>query len=150
MINIKEALYQNCKRFIDDKSETIHQIMNSNQNALLSETKSSAGDKHETGRAMLQLEMEKASQQFSVISNMNEILQKMDIQKKNKIAKLGALIYTNKGNYFLAISMGLVFVMDVEFFVLSPSSPVGKLLLGKKENDEVIFNGNKIRILEIY
>ena len=77
MKNIKEEILLNCKKFVTDKLEIVNQIIISNQNALQSETKSSAGDKHETGRAMLQLEMEKASQQFSVISNMNEVLQRI-------------------------------------------------------------------------
>ncbi len=45
-------------------------LHNPNKKALFSETKSSAGDKHETGRAMLQLEMEKTSQQLAVINQM--------------------------------------------------------------------------------
>jgi len=149
MKNIKEEIFLNCKKFVEDKLETVNQIITSNQNALQSETKSSAGDKHETGRAMLQLEMEKASQQFSVISNMNEILQKIDIHSENKIAKLGSLIYTNQGVYFLAISIGKMNIAGKEIFVISPSSPIGKLLLGKVKADTFIFNGNEIKILDI-
>ena len=54
--------------------DTVEQIISSNQKALQSETKSSAGDKHETGRAMLQLEIEKASQQFKAIRDMRTVL----------------------------------------------------------------------------
>lgn len=149
MKNIKEEIFIKCKQFVDSKLETINQIIVSNQNALQSETKSSAGDKHETGRSMLQLEMEKASQQFSVISSMNEILQKIDINANNKIAKLGSLIYTNQGNYFLAISVGQIEVLKKDYFVVSPSSPIGKLLLGKSKGDTFLFNGNKIKVMEI-
>ena len=149
MKNIKEEIFIKCKQFVDSKLEIINQIIVSNQNALQSETKSSAGDKHETGRAMLQLEMEKASQQFSVISSMNEILQKIDINANNKIAKLGSLIYTNQGNYFLAISVGQIEVLKKNYFVVSPSSPIGKLLLGKSKGDTFLFNGNKIKVMEI-
>jgi len=149
MKNIKEEIFLNCKKFVDNKLSLVNEIITSNQNALQSETKSSAGDKHETGRAMLQLEMEKASQQFSVISNMNEILQKIEILKKNEIAKLGSLIYTNQGIYFLAISIGKMDVVGKEIFVISPSSPIGKLLLGKVIGEKFYFNDNQIEILEI-
>lgn len=149
MKNIKENIFLNCKKFVDNKLSLVNEIITSNQNALQSETKSSAGDKHETGRAMLQLEMEKASQQFSVISNMNEILQKIEILKKNEIAKLGSLIYTNQGIYFLAISIGKMDVVGKEIFVISPSSPIGKLLLGKVIGEKFYFNDNQIEILEI-
>ncbi len=149
MKNYKEEIFLKCKKFVDDKLEIVNQIIISNQNALQSETKSSAGDKHETGRAMLQLEMEKASQQFSVISNMNEVLQRIDINTNNKIAKLGSLIHTNQGSYFLAISVGKIDIVDGEIFVISPSSPIGKLLLGKVIGETVYFNGKQIEILEI-
>ncbi len=149
MKNIKEEIFLNCKKFVDNKLSLVNEIITSNQNALQSETKSSAGDKHETGRAMLQLEMEKASQQFSVISNMNGILQKIEILKKNEIAKLGSLIYTNQGIYFLAISIGKMDVVGKEIFVISPSSPIGKLLLGKVIGEKFYFNDNQIEILEI-
>jgi len=147
---IKEELYKNCRKFIDDKLITVNQIISSNQKALQSETKSSAGDKHETGRAMLQLEMEKASQQFEVTSTMNEVLKKIDIKRVNENVKLGSLICTNQGCYFLAISVGPVKVSQEEYFVISSSSPIGKLLLGKHKNDSFIFNQKEIKILEIY
>jgi len=149
MKNLKEELFNKCKQIVASKLATITQIIESNQNALQSETKSSAGDKHETGRAMLQLEMEKASQQFSVISNMNEVLQRIDINSNNRIAKLGSLIHTNQGIYFLAISVGKIDIVDKEIFVISPSSPIGKLLLGKVIGETIYFNGKQIEILEI-
>jgi len=150
MKNIKEELYKNCRKFIEDKLITVNQIISSNQKALQSETKSSAGDKHETGRAMLQLEMEKASQQFEAISMMNEVLLKIDIKNVDENVKLGSLIYTNQGCYFLAISVGMVKVSQEEYFVISTSSPIGKLLLGKHKNDTFIFNQKEIKILKIY
>ena len=58
-MNTKQKLFNACKEFVQDKLSTIEKTIQSNKSALNSETKSSAGDKHETGRAMLQLEMEK-------------------------------------------------------------------------------------------
>ena len=69
---------------MNKRAQTVEEIISSNQKALHSETKSSAGDKHETGRAMLQLEMEKASQQLEGISQMNEILSKIDFSEESK------------------------------------------------------------------
>ena len=58
-MNIKEELLKKCHQFVNNRLQNIEETISSNQTALQSETKSSAGDKHETGRAMLQLEMEK-------------------------------------------------------------------------------------------
>jgi len=146
---IKKKLLESCKNIVDTKYETVIKIMASNKKALESETKSSAGDKHETGRAMLQLEMEKASQQFASISSMQEVLRKMDVSKKNEIGKLGSLIFTNIGTYFLAISIGQININDSDIFVISPSSPIGKLLLGRKKGDIFLFNGKEIKVEEV-
>ena len=64
-LKIKEVLFKECEDFVNKRLQTVEDIISSNQKALQSETKSSAGDKHETGRAMLQLEMEKAGQQLA-------------------------------------------------------------------------------------
>ncbi|WP_298779327.1 3-oxoacyl-ACP synthase [uncultured Polaribacter sp.] len=146
---IKHQLFKQCEAFVDKRLQTVEEVISSNQKALQSETKSSAGDKHETGRAMLQLEMEKAGQQLSGISQMKQVLAKIDISKTSKIAHLGSVIQTNFANYFLSISVGKLKVSDNDYFAISVSSPIGKLLLGKHENDEVLFNGKTIKILKI-
>ncbi|WP_392348668.1 3-oxoacyl-ACP synthase [uncultured Polaribacter sp.] len=110
-------------------------MLSSNQKALQSETKSSAGDKHETGRAMLQLEMEKAGQQLAGITQMKVVLSKIDVLKSSKNACLGSIIITDKARYFLSLSAGQLVVEDKRYFAISVSSPIGKLLLGKQEKD---------------
>ena len=124
-------------------------MLSSNQKALQSETKSSAGDKHETGRAMLQLEMEKAGQQLAGITQMKVVLSKIDILKTSKNACLGSVIITAKVSYFLSISAGQLIVADKSYFAISVSSPMGKLLLGKQEKEVISFNGKTIEIIGI-
>ena len=148
-MNFKKELYRLCKTYIDKGLETVEDIISSNQKALQSETKSSAGDKHETGRAMLQLEMEKAGQQLAGISQMSLVLAKIDISNTSVKVHLGSLIYTDKATYFLSISAGKLTAYGEDFFAISVSSPIGKLLLGKQENEEVYFNGNCIKIAKI-
>ena len=148
-MKLKEALYLQCKVFVNKRLETVSEIISSNQKALQTETKSSAGDKHETGRAMLQLEMEKASQQLLGIQQMKETLAKVDISKPSKFAHLGSIIYTEKVNYFLAISCGQITIENQYYFAISVSSPIGKLILGKQINDTFTFNGKTFKIKEI-
>lgn len=149
-IEIKEALFGLCKDFVNQRLQTVQETISSNQNALQSETKSSAGDKHETGRAMLQLEMEKASQQLSAINQMKETLAKVHVSKASKLAHLGSVIVTNAGSYFLAISAGQLTVFDEVYFAISVSSPIGKMLLGKELNSVISFNNKEIQILKIF
>ncbi|PQJ76885.1 3-oxoacyl-ACP synthase [Polaribacter glomeratus] len=148
-MNIKQELFKQCEAFVNKRAQTVDEIISSNQNALESEAKSSAGDKHETGRAMLQLEMEKASQQFAGIQEMKEILSKINTTKTSKIAHLGSIIFTDTTNYFLSISAGKLTVDENDFFAISVSSPIGKILLGSNENKALSFNGKEIKIREI-
>jgi len=150
MYRLKKELYNVCVQFVNKREETVNQIITSNQNALMSETKSSAGDKHETGRAMLQLEMEKASQQLEGIHQMKVILGKISIENNSKIIRLGSLVVTNLANYFLAISAGQITIANSSYYAISPSSPMGKILLGKKAGDEFVFNGKTVAIQKIY
>ena len=148
-LKIKEALFSQCQSFVNKRLQTVEAVLSSNQKALQSETKSSAGDKHETGRAMLQLEMEKAGQQLAGITQMKVVLSKIDILKTSKNACLGSVIITAKVSYFLSISAGQLIVADKSYFAISVSSPIGKLLLGKQEKDVISFNGKTIVINEI-
>lgn len=146
MADIKKQLLKDCDQFISDKRKiTLHRIQ-SLQNDLLSETKSSAGDKHETGRAMLHLEMEKSAQQLEVVNEMEDTVRKVRGSKNSHIASLGSLIETNIGSYFLAISLGQLKVRDKVYFVVSPSSPIGRKLVGKKVGDKILFNGKELEI----
>ena len=78
---------------------------------------------------------------------MKEVLDKIDIEKSSELACLGSIIKTTKGDYFLAISVGQVIIENEIYFVVSPQSPIGSRLLGKKAGDDIPFN-NSI-ILEI-
>jgi transcription elongation GreA/GreB family factor len=150
MIEVKQKLYASCKEFVNNKLQTIEATVRSNKNALESETKSSAGDKHETGRAMLQLEMEKAGQQLKEVQQMQLVLEKMDISKESKLVCLGTVVQTTQANYFIAISVGKIINEGVAYYAISPNSPIGKLLLGKHLGESYSFQGKILKIENVY
>ncbi|MBT8302980.1 MAG: 3-oxoacyl-ACP synthase [Bacteroidia bacterium] len=149
-MNIKKALFKHCLEFVQNRHNTIVESINQIQLSLLSETKSSAGDKHETGRAMLQLEREKAGAQLAEIQKIKETLLKIDITSAQQIIGLGSVIYTQDTNYFIAISAGELKVNNEEFFAISAGTPIGKLLIGKSKGDLVSFRDRKICIINVY
>ncbi len=149
MITIKQQLFEVCKNYVQVREKTVKDIIISNQKALHSDTKSSAGDKHETGRAMLQLEMEKAGQQLTVIDQMKMTLDRILINDNSEIVKLGSLVITSKLNYFLAISAGELQIENKKYYGVSIASPIGKLMFGKKVGDEFEFNG-KVKVKQIF
>ncbi|HBS12790.1 MAG TPA: hypothetical protein DEO36_09655, partial [Flavobacteriaceae bacterium] len=95
------------------------------------------------------LEMEKASQQLEGIYTIKTILTKVNLDDNSEFIKLGSLIITNQANYFLAISVGEIKIENKVYYAISPSSPIGSLLLGKRVGEGFIFNGNSIVIDEV-
>jgi len=146
---IKETLYNRCLNFIDERLITVNKTISDIQNSLQSETKSSAGDKHETGRAMLQLEREKAGHQLAEIEKQKHILQKINIDTKHQKVTLGSVVITTQANYFIAVSAGEIIVDNTVYFAISAATPMAQLLLSKSVDDEIVFRGNGFRILSI-
>ncbi len=151
--HIKENALRFCTKYVEDRLKRIKKNIEAIQEALSSETKSSAGDKHETGRAMLQLEREKLGAQLAEAEKMKQSLAKVTLQKKLETIGLGSLVKTSKANYFLAISAGELkndelSVFCISVFCISVATPIGQLLLGKKIGNRVFFNKEQIEILE--
>lgn len=148
-MTIKEKLYNLCLVFIDNRLLTVQKTMSEIQESLLSETKSSAGDKHETGRAMLQLEREKAGNQLAEILKIKTNLSKIDITNQSKKVRLGSLVYTNKSNYFISISAGELELDNSKFYAISPQTPIAQLLRSKTIGDRVVFRDLSFEIVEV-
>lgn len=146
---LKKLLYEFCKTYTEERISRIRTSIQGIQTALTSETKSSAGDKHETGRAMLQLEREKLGQQLAEAEKTTQALAKIPIANNSAIIGLGSLVKTSKFNYYLAISAGEFKTGTDKVYCISPGTPIGQLLRGKTPGDTIVFNGNSIEILKV-
>ncbi|TXE08321.1 3-oxoacyl-ACP synthase [Gelidibacter salicanalis] len=149
-LELKQRLFNQCAVFVDQRYLKIQTQIKEIQESLTSETKSSAGDKHETGRAMLQLEREKAGQQLAEIEKIKENLSKIDPTKSTAHIGLGSIVLTSQSNYFLAISAGQLKVEADVFYAISPNTPIGLLLAGKKVGDLIRFREQHFTIEAIY
>jgi len=148
-MNIKEELFNQCFTFVENKLVSIQKAVLEIQKALKTETKSSAGDKHETGRAMLQLEREKIGQQLAETQKLKEILAKIDSSKISDRVSLGSIVYTTQNRYFIAVSAGKLQFKDDDFYAISASTPIAQLLLGKTIGDAITFRTEMFVIIQI-
>ncbi|REE27972.1 hypothetical protein DFQ09_101814 [Winogradskyella pacifica] len=148
-MTIKDELYKSCLKFVNDRLLTVQNTILDIQNSLQSETKSSAGDKHETGRAMLQLEREKAGHQLAEIEKQKQILQKVNSESKHTKVALGSIVKTTKSNYFIAISAGEIRIKDCKIYAISVATPIAQLLLSKAVGDTVQFRDDVFTITKI-
>ena len=146
---MKNKLINHLKQIIEEKINILNADISSLIESRNNDTKSSAGDKYETGREMTQIELNKLEAQLVKTKLILSDLIKAESIKTNTSIDFGALVYTNKENYFLSIPFGKVEVENEKFFAISLASPIGSLLKGKKKGDIISFNGREIKIEKI-
>ncbi len=113
------------------------------------DTKSSMGDKYETGREMLQQEINNLQLQLNGFLKQETSLKNIKTEFSEKIEK-GSLVETEKGKFFIAISLGEINFETQKIFVISPESPLAKAMWGKAENDTFLLNSSSQKIEKIW
>jgi len=140
MIELKRKILALCQQTVNSKLELLNENIKHLQESANEETKSSAGDKYETGRAMAQLEIEKLSAQISDLRKQKQALDQIDINKSFHKIQAGCYVQSNQGNFFIAASLGLLKVDDQQVFCISPSSPIAQKFIGLAGGDSFSFN----------
>jgi transcription elongation GreA/GreB family factor len=138
---IKQSLHQACVRKVEERIRAAQQSMEAAQVAANQETKSSAGDKYETGRAMMQQEQEKATSQLMEALKLKKVLDQLNPAKNYEKVQPGCLVWTDKGNFYIAASIGQLFLDGQEWMVISPVAPLARQLNGLAAGTELTFNG---------
>ncbi|MDF2436416.1 MAG: 3-oxoacyl-ACP synthase [Bacteroidota bacterium] len=147
---LKEKLYDLCWEYASSRLETLKHAIGDARESANDDSKSSAGDKHETGRAMAQLEQEKLSVQLQEAEKLLKALQMIERGKISSAITSGSVVMTDKGNYFLSISAGKLLIGNEPYFAVSPASPIGAALLNHKEvSSPFNFNGISYRIKKV-
>ena len=142
----KTQLFSLCEEYVNAKITSAQEAIDSAQQSANKETKSSSGDKYETGRSMMQLEIEKYASQLNDGMNLKKALSRIDITKKYEKACTGSLVLTNQGKFFISISAGNLLLEDSEYIAISFSSPIGQVLFNKTKNDQFEFRGKRFVI----
>lgn len=149
LCELKEVAFKHCQTFVAERLGRLNRQAKEISDALTSETKSSAGDKHETGRAMLQLEREKLGTQLAEAEKMQALLHKVPRKTTSVSIGLGTMVKTATVMYFIAISAGECVYENQTMYCISPATPIGKLLMGKQTGDSFTFQSKENKILII-
>lgn len=149
MESLKHKLYQSCFSYVDTRMASLKSAIKDIQQSANEETKSSAGDKYETGRTMAQLEIDKYQVQLAEITKMKQTLAQVPADTHTDYIKSGSLIFTSRGNFYIAINAGPQQVEGQTFFVVSMSSPIAQKLIGLKVSDTFVLNQQEFTILKI-
>jgi hypothetical protein len=95
---------------------------------------------------MMHREKEQHARQLAEHLKLKKVLAQINPEETHETTRLGSLIFTNTGIYYLAIPIGKVEIDGEIYFIISPVSPIGKLLMGTKVVTELSFNGKRITI----
>ena len=148
-LSFKQKIFSFCLDLLNEKINELNIALRDLKEGAENDAKSSAGDKHETARAMMQLEHDKIGNQREEFLRQKSELENIDINKKTSQVTKGSLLKTNLGFIFLAIPIGKINVDGVFVIVLSPQSPLGKKLIGLKTSEFAEINGMKYMIEEL-
>ncbi len=123
--------------------------MESMRQAVQTESKSTAGDKHETGRAMIHLEQEKLHQQLAEATSVLAELEQVKPEQSLETVQRGALVHTDRAIFYVAVGLGKVNLHGTDIFVISSQSPIGKRMVGKRSGERFNMNGTDYAITSI-
>jgi len=145
----KEEIHQTVVAHLNNRIERLQAILQDTFEATANDSKSSAGDKHETATAMAQLEQEKLTHQINEFLQLREIISKINPSLKHTTIEHGSLVETNNGWYYLSLGLGAVNYNNTVIFCMNPLAPIGQLLKGKKAGDSILFNDKNTSIVSV-
>lgn len=134
---------------VHSRINELQRALNDAMEATADDSKSTAGDKHETSRAMVHLEQEKLGVQYAEARKLIEVLQRIDPNGSSPSIRLGSLVETSIGWFYLSVGLGQLTVVGQVVFCLTPIAPFGQVLIGKKAGDQLLWQGKEVEVIEI-
>ncbi len=144
------AIRQHLFGLLSTQISSLQQQLSEIETARNEETKSSAGDKFETSREMMQQAADQVQGQLDRTQELLQQLKRLSEPVQNDRIEEGHLVHTDKGIYFLSVPFGKIKGLPDTVYALSVASPLGKLLLGKSQGDVVTFNQREILIKDFF
>lgn len=112
------------------------------------DTKSSMGDKYETGREMLQQEINNLQVQLNEVLKQQDFLKTILVKPSDKAEK-GAIVKTERGLFFISVSLGELSFEHQKIICISPESPLAKAMNGKQKGEVFSLNNMSQKIVDI-
>ena len=148
-MTLKESIHQDLRKELKFRIDEIQHVLDDLHLSGSHDAKSSAGDKHETGVAMAQLEQEKLRYQIHEFQKMQDIVQKINPSNTNSKINLGSLVETDKGWFYISVGLGSLTFKEQLIFAINPEAPFGKALIEKEKGDSIHFNGVESNVLQV-
>ena len=145
----KPDLLRHLHALLQERVNAAQVEITSTRASFTSDTKSSAGDKHEVGRAMVQQELDKLEEQHAKLVVLQQELARVPLERSFDRVAFGSLVETDQGTYFMSIGLGRMEVDGGSCFAISLASPIGQALKDKQTGEQVVFNGRSFTVERI-
>ncbi len=139
-VTLKQKIYNHFLQVINTRQAMLQQVLDDLKESGANETKSTAGDKHETALAMLQIEQANTRGQLQELLLQKSALEKLDPTLVAPMIVNGSLIKTSRGYLYMSVALGKAVLEDITVIALSPQSPLGQKLLGLKSGETASVN----------
>tara|TARA_Y100000739_G_C20487067_1_gene408656 strand:- start:183 stop:635 length:453 start_codon:yes stop_codon:yes gene_type:complete len=139
----KEIVHHTVNQQLSYRIKKLEKALEMQIESLKTTSESTAGDKHNTSRAMMHIEEDKLKLQLAKLYELKLLMNKIIPFKKNNNITIGSLVETNKGLLYIAIPLGKIKIRNLELMIISLVSPIGRALKGKQENDQFTFKNQK-------
>ena len=146
----KKIVYTKIQEEINHRVHKIQTALRQQSESLKTASESTAGDKHNTARAMMHIEEEKLGKQLAQLIKLKKLLVKVHPSKTSNAITLGSLVNTNRGWLYIAVPLGKFSMDGIDLMAISLASPIGQVLQGKKVFETTTFNGQNWEVLEIF
>ncbi len=146
----KHIVFQKCQDLLSEKMNALQTEIKELVDQASNDSKSSAGDKHETGRAMMQQEQAHLGKLLSALEQQKSIIDKLNHQFPSQVISDGSLVFTSDKSFYIAIPLGRILAGEQEVHVISAESPLGAKLKGKKIGDNIEMNGVTHHIKSVF
>lgn len=149
MNELKKQLHALCLAYVQQRMDAAQFAINEAQQATNDDTKSSAGDKYETGREMMQQETNRNLTQLNEANKLIVALNQISTAGNLTAAEAGSVVITNNGKFYLSISAGTLSLNGETYVAISPGSPIGLKMKGCKAGEEFSLNGKVYKVEEV-
>ncbi|RPH32698.1 MAG: hypothetical protein EHM93_08235 [Bacteroidales bacterium] len=147
LIELKIKLHQMCVEKQRDILDNAKAAMDEAQ--IAANEYGAPRDRYDSFRAQLLRKRDLHAAQYEKAMNELDFLEKLDPSNQNKELTINTLVITNKQKFYVSIGIGKITLPEGEFYAISPLAPIFQTLKGKTTGDTVVFNGQKITILEL-
>jgi transcription elongation GreA/GreB family factor len=149
IMTFKQKIKQHHLVLLQDKIDVYQDMISGLSNDAQNDAKGSAGDKHETALSMMHLEQEKLTNKLKETIALKDILEKIDVSKTTATIALGSYVKVNTMQLFISAALPKIVIDEITILSVSPQSPLGSKLMGKKQGEIMVVNETSFTIHQV-